>query len=468
MTKDLGAQSPADSPSDDLYKSKRGRRPSQAKLAMLESKKLFADKKRFLDGDDNKRQVKKKKLTADNNAKNASKIKKKKNAKGKGIDEVRNGKKNFKKEKPEDDRKRRRRRNVVSRYDADYSDDELSSEEELWGDSKRNSLRSTDHCYDDRDDLFFESDDDGEEDDFDNDILQNSDEDTEDASETDMATLEEEISEMKEQMYQEKIKELKGKLEQLQNKTLPEFVSKLEELQKQKEEWIRRAYAFKAYEEREIEREYEREKKLSKHDFEQKKDELKEILINELHEKKKMIETEKSTLELTGGMNSILPLEVKPAVTRKLRRRPNDPPPVTEKKRKTATMQLNILLTEEQVLADLKKLNKHHKSPPEEKPILKNVKTDNKCDPAVFPDGSDAKIKDEKLYFNKEWYQSGDPIYLNTRDRERFNAQIHSITSKGEIWIKKLTEGTRLKIYVGHLQRGKYAIERRDVNNTKK
>ena len=56
------------------------------------------------------------------------------------------------------------------------------------------------------DDLFFDSDDDN---DFDQEILQNSDEDTEDASETDMATLEEEISEMKEKMYQEKIKELK-------------------------------------------------------------------------------------------------------------------------------------------------------------------------------------------------------------------------------------------------------------------
>ena len=30
-----------------------------------------------------------------------------------------------------------------------------------------------------------------------------------------------------------------------------------------------------------------------------------------------------------------------------------------------------------------------------------------------------------------------------------------------QIWIKKLTEGTRLKIYVGHLQRGKYSIESR-------
>ena len=83
MTKELGSQSPAaESPIDDQYKSKRGRKPSQAKLAMLESKRLFADKKRFLDTDSGeKRQIKKKKMSEDVKSKNTAKIKKKKNSK---------------------------------------------------------------------------------------------------------------------------------------------------------------------------------------------------------------------------------------------------------------------------------------------------------------------------------------------------------------------------------------------------
>ena len=74
------------------------------------------------------------------------------------------------------------------------------------------------------------------------------------------------------------------------------------------------------------------------------------------------------TLELTGGVNSSLPLEVKPAVTRKLRRRPNDPPPVTEKKRKATQAQLReeqLLLDEDDIMADLKKINKYYKPPTE-------------------------------------------------------------------------------------------------------
>ena len=91
------------------------------------------------------------------------------------------------------------------------------------------------------------------------------------------------------------------------------------------------------------------------------------MLVNELSEKKRLIESEKSALELTGSIGSIMPMEVKPPVTRKLRRRPNEPLPVAEKKRKTPTAQLNYLLEEEQVCSDLKKLNKHRILPDDEK-----------------------------------------------------------------------------------------------------
>ena len=51
-------------------------------------------------------------------------------------------------------------------------------------------------------------------------------------------------------------------------------------------------------------------------------------------------------------------MDVKPASTRKLRRRPNDPIPVPEKRRKTSPAQLNVLLGDEDILEDLRILNK--------------------------------------------------------------------------------------------------------------
>lgn len=50
-----------------------------------------------------------------------------------------------------------------------------------------------------------------------------------------------------------------------------------------------------------MEKNYVKEKKAAAKEFEDKKIELKENLIAELEEKKKMIENEKLTMELTGG-----------------------------------------------------------------------------------------------------------------------------------------------------------------------
>lgn len=50
-----------------------------------------------------------------------------------------------------------------------------------------------------------------------------------------------------------------------------------------------------------VERNYIKEKKAAVKEFDDKKVELKENLIAELEEKKKMIENEKLTMELTGG-----------------------------------------------------------------------------------------------------------------------------------------------------------------------
>lgn len=66
-------------------------------------------------------------------------------------------------------------------------------------------------------------------------------------------------------------------------------------------------------------------------EFEERKIELKESLIADLEEKKKMVESERISLELSSDC-----VEPKPVTTRKLRRRPNDPIPVPEKRRRTS------------------------------------------------------------------------------------------------------------------------------------
>ncbi|TFK04713.1 protein Wnt-10a [Platysternon megacephalum] len=282
-----------------------------------------------------------------------------------------------------------------------------------------------------------------------------SDEDTEDASETDLAKHDEEdYVEMKEQMYQDKLASLKRQLQQLQEGTLQEYQKRMKKLDQQYKERIRNAELFLQLETEQVERNYIKEKKAAVKEFEDKKIELKENLIAELEEKKKMIENEKLTMELTGDS-----MEVKPIMTRKLRRRPNDPVPIPDKRRKPApdilfTQSLNYLLTDEQIMEDLRTLNKvASPSSPEHLPAT----------PAESPaQRFEARIEDGKLYYDKRWYHKSQAIYLESKENTKISCVISSVGAN-EIWVRKTSDSTKMRIYLGQLQRGVFVIRRRSA-----
>uniref|UniRef100_A0ABI7ZDK6 SDS3 homolog, SIN3A corepressor complex component n=1 Tax=Felis catus TaxID=9685 RepID=A0ABI7ZDK6_FELCA len=282
-----------------------------------------------------------------------------------------------------------------------------------------------------------------------------SDEDTEDASETDLAKHDEEdYVEMKEQMYQDKLASLKRQLQQLQEGTLQEYQKRMKKLDQQYKERIRNAELFLQLETEQVERNYIKEKKAAVKEFEDKKVELKENLIAELEEKKKMIENEKLTMELTGDS-----MEVKPIMTRKLRRRPNDPVPIPDKRRKPAPAQLNYLLTDEQIMEDLRTLNKL-KSP--KRPASPSSPEHLPATPAESPaQRFEARIEDGKLYYDKRWYHKSQAIYLESKDNQKLSCVISSVGAN-EIWVRKTSDSTKMRIYLGQLQRGLFVIRRRE------
>ncbi|XP_036678962.1 sin3 histone deacetylase corepressor complex component SDS3 isoform X3 [Balaenoptera musculus] len=278
---------------------------------------------------------------------------------------------------------------------------------------------------------------------------------TEDASETDLAKHDEEdYVEMKEQMYQDKLASLKRQLQQLQEGTLQEYQKRMKKLDQQYKERIRNAELFLQLETEQVERNYIKEKKAAVKEFEDKKVELKENLIAELEEKKKMIENEKLTMELTGDS-----MEVKPIMTRKLRRRPNDPVPIPDKRRKPAPAQLNYLLTDEQIMEDLRTLNKL-KSP--KRPASPSSPEHLPATPAESPaQRFEARIEDGKLYYDKRWYHKSQAIYLESKDNQKLSCVISSVGAN-EIWVRKTSDSTKMRIYLGQLQRGLFVIRRRE------
>ncbi|CAH0549318.1 unnamed protein product [Brassicogethes aeneus] len=321
-----------------------------------------------------------------------------------------------------------------------------------WGSPYSNSY-NMDFDYDDD-----QYDDDNDLDDND---LPNSDEDTEDASETDTGFYverQQEPLEIKEQMYQDKLASLKKKLMQLKDGTHVEYNRKVKKLEYQYKERLRLNILYRDYLIECVDRDYTLEKKAAAREFEEKKIDLKENLISDLEDKKRNVEAERFSMELTGDS-----MEVKPVMTRKLRRRPNDPAPVQEKRRKAPATTIQLSLDEKEIENDLKQINRG-------KVLTPIRKHENSCSsPGNLPGLSlsnsnemqliESRIEDGKLLYEKRWFHRGQSIFVESRDMSKYPANISAIQNDA-ILVKK-SDGSKIKIYLSHLSRGKVSIKRR-------
>ncbi|XP_022917613.1 sin3 histone deacetylase corepressor complex component SDS3 [Onthophagus taurus] len=302
-----------------------------------------------------------------------------------------------------------------------------------------------------------------EEDDRENDEPHDdSDEDTEDASETDTGRHEEPL-EIKEQMYQDKLASLKKKLQQLQDGSHHEYNKKFRKLELIYKERLRLNTIYRDYMIECVERDYILEKKAAAKEFEDKKVDLKENLISDFEDKRKAIESERYSMELTGDS-----MEVKPVMTRKLRRRPNDPVPVPEKRRKPVACQPVFQLDEKEIENDLKLINRGKIMTPIRKPGETSHSTSNNTQnqtAQVTSSGNDVplvetRVEDGKLWYERKWFHRGQSVYVEGKDIPKFPASISSISVEA-ISVKK-SDSTKVKIIsISNLARGKVSIKRR-------
>lgn len=417
------------------------------------------------------------------------------------------------------------------------------------------------------------------------DNMDDSGEDTEEASETELGSSSnhrniDEPIEIKEQMYQDKLASLKKQLEELRAGTHPEYVRRVKKLEHQYNERIRLNEIYREYLISCVERDYILEKNAAVKEYEEKKNDLQENLVTDFEDRRKMIESERATMELTGDS-----IDVKPTVTRKLRRRPNEPLPVPEKRRKPTTGQLVLLLDEKEVENDLKlisrgkavhairthtnstsnagngssnmntnstsmagmispvansyqvnnssavttpgvasssstneisisnlpsaalnvlhsttsqpttnapltsiqnvNLNNHQSQPQQQAPppsgsqpmpnnpppqatvqppqIVQQPPQPQPQPPPPPPPPTpmvETKIEDGKLLYERRWFHRGQPVYVEGKDIPRFSANISAIGSEA-IWVKKTSDGQKVRIFTNQLSRGKVSIKRR-------
>lgn len=234
-------------------------------------------------------------------------------------------------------------------------------------------------------------------------------------------------------MYQDKRANLMNQVEQLKDDTHPEYIRRFRKLEHQHNERLRVNEVHRDFAIECIEREFISEQKAAVKEFEEKKCDLRENLIADADEKRKHVENDRHSMELTSDST-----ETKPTVTRKLRRRPNEPVPVAaEKRRKPTVSQLVLLLDDKEIDNDLKIINRGKAFGPIRSPSMSNglstlaasLNIISSLPPTESYAQIETKVEDGKLLYEKRWFHRGQPVYVEGKELVKFAAIISSISN---------------------------------------
>lgn len=268
-----------------------------------------------------------------------------------------------------------------------------------------------------------------------------------------------EFTEMKEQMYQDKLADLKRQLAKLNDGTLNEWQKKLRKLDNAYRERMKFNEVVKELEVEMVEQEFLREKKSALREFEDQKVYLKDQLIAELEEKQKLIETERHNMELTGDS-----MELKPISKRNLRRRANEPTGTgnytgNEKRRKPMQMSsMTYLLEDSDIIDDLKIINKNKAFSMQKTNTQSSNSSNGGSSPSYY---RDTRIEEGKLFYEKRWFRRGQSVQVESKT-EKFPAMISAIGNEA-IWVRRTSDSTKVRIYLTQLTKGKFILKRRAV-----
>lgn len=225
-------------------------------------------------------------------------------------------------------------------------------------------------------------------------------------------------------IYRDKLENLKKQLEDVSKGSHPELLRRYKQLEREYNERLRLNIFYKDYLVECVEKDYIFEKNNAAKEYEEKKADLRDNLLADFDEKKKIIESERTSMEIIESS------ELRQTITRKLRRRPNDPIPVTEKRRKAGGGPgLVLTLDEKDIEYDLKLILRG-------KPIVGNVRNfsqnsivnnTNNSSNNIYNmtyhgesnnvDNRAVSIQDGKLLYERRWYCRGQSVSIKLQNK---------------------------------------------------
>lgn len=260
-----------------------------------------------------------------------------------------------------------------------------------------------------------------------------------------MTTLEKQFSDLKEQLYKERLNQVDIKLQEVMAGCAQEYLEPLANLQENMQIRTKVAGIYRELCLESVKNKYECEIQAACQHWESEKLLLFDTVQSELEEKIRRLEEDRHSIDITSelwndGLHS-----------RKNKKKDLFCPIKKKKPVVVSGPYIVYMLQDLDILEDWTAIRKAVASLGPHR-----VKVDA---PAVKPDRHHhvARSEDGRLFYDNQWYCRGQAICINRKDEYPTSAIITTINND-EVWFKRL-DGTKSKLYISQLQKGKYTIK---------
>ncbi|XP_018590857.1 breast cancer metastasis-suppressor 1-like protein-A [Scleropages formosus] len=259
-----------------------------------------------------------------------------------------------------------------------------------------------------------------------------------------MTNLEKQFTDLKDQLYKERLSQVDLKLQEVIAGSAAEYLEPLANLQENMQIRTKVAGIYRELCLESVKNKYDCEIQAAFQHWESEKLLLFDTVQSELEEKIRRLEEDRHSIDITSelwndGLQS--------------RKNKKKDPFSPDKKKKPVVVSgpyIVYMLQDLDILEDWTAIRKAMATlgPHRVKPDV-SAKTDKHQHSARSEDG--------RLFYDGEWYSRGQPICIDRKDEYPTSAIITTI-NHDEVWFKRL-DGSKSKLYISQLQKGKYTIK---------
>ncbi|NP_001025273.1 breast cancer metastasis-suppressor 1-like protein-A [Danio rerio] len=259
-----------------------------------------------------------------------------------------------------------------------------------------------------------------------------------------MTNLEKQFTDLKDQLYKERLNQVDAKLQEVMSGKAAEYLEPLATLQENMQIRTKVAGIYRELCLESVKNKYDCETQAAFQHWESEKLLLFDTVQTELEEKIRRLEEDRHSIDITSELwNDEL----------QSRKNKKKDPFSPDKKKKPVVVSgpyIVYMLQDLDILEDWTAIRKAMATLGPHR-----VKTDasSKIDKLQH----NARSEDGRLFYDGEWYSRGQAITIDKKDEYPTSAVITTI-NHDEVWFKRV-DGSKSKLYVSQLQKGKYTVK---------